>query len=107
VTPLDFVARLMAYCAATGASVTSYGRTPAHNRAVGGVPFSYHLLFLAADVVYDAPLPEDRRRRTAAQLGLRLVIEGDHDHLQPETLDRAGAPVASSSASAPDDAPTE
>jgi hypothetical protein len=72
----------MAYCAATGASVTSYGRTLAHNQKVGGVPDSAHLLWLAADVVYDKDGDVEWRTRVAKRLGLTLIHEGDHDHLQ-------------------------
>ena len=50
-TPLDFADALRAYCQATSGSLTSWGRTPAHNKAVGGVTES------AADVVYDVKLP--------------------------------------------------
>lgn len=81
-TPLDFHTALMAYCYATGASVTSYGRTAQRNGAVGGVPNSKHRIWLAADVVYDLQLDEQVRLEAAKQLGLKLVIEGDHDHLQ-------------------------
>ena len=56
-TPLDFADALRAYCQATSGSVTSWGRTPAHNKAVGGVTESAHTLWIAADVVYDVKLP--------------------------------------------------
>lgn len=84
-TPLDFWQALTAYCALVGGSVTSYGRTQEHNARVGGVPLSGHLFWLAADVVYDdatraRALP---RADFARRLGLRLIAESDHDHLQP------------------------
>lgn len=78
-----------AYCQRTGGSTTSWGRTTAHNTAVGGVAFSAHQAWLAVDVTYDTPLPEIVRKAWAARLELLLVIEGDHDHLQPENW-RAG-----------------
>ena len=81
-SPLLFASSLLAYCSATGASVTSWGRTRAHNAAVGGVRKSQHLAWLAADVVYDAPIPLADRQTLAALLELRLIAEGDHDHLQ-------------------------
>lgn len=81
-TPAEFLDALRAYCAATGASVTSYGRTPAHNKAVDGVDSSAHLLWIAADVVYDARPIETTRQKLAARAGLLLIVEGDHDHLQ-------------------------
>ena len=82
-TPLEFASALVAYCAATGGSVTSWGRTPAHNKAVGGVADSAHLVWTGCDVVYDAGMAADPSRDLiAARLGLMLVHEGDHDHVQ-------------------------
>lgn len=81
--PLAFATSLLAYCTATGGSVTSWGRTPIHNAKVGGVPTSYHLTWQAADVVYDAPIPITRRQIHAKHLGLELTPEDDHDHLEP------------------------
>lgn len=78
-----FAERVRDYCLATGGSVTSWGRTPARNARVGGVPTSYHLHFLAVDVAYDAVPGVSVRERFAERCGLKLVIEGDHDHLQP------------------------
>lgn len=79
----DFVARLRLYCATMGASVTSYGRTAEHNRAVGGVPDSLHLEWLAADIVYDHVPGLDEAQATAASHGLQLLREADHDHVSP------------------------
>lgn len=74
---------LKTYCALLQASVTSYGRTRTHNGLVGGVAMSAHLFWLAADVVYDSKWPSQYRSDMAARLGLKLIIENDHDHLQP------------------------
>jgi hypothetical protein len=83
-TPNDFFSAVQAYCYAAGGSVTSWGRTPKHNKAVGGVDDSAHLLWTGADVVYDGGMEADPLRdRLAARLGLMLVHEGDHDHIQP------------------------
>lgn len=82
--PLSFAARIMAYCASTGGSVTSWGRTSLHNAGVGGVDGSYHLSWLGADVVYDLPaLPLTRRQTSARHVGLEIIAEADHDHLEP------------------------
>jgi len=86
-TPGQFADALMAYCAATGGSITSWGRTVKHNAKVGGVVDSAHLLWIAADVVYDAngaPPPGvlPIRESLAHRLGLTLIHEGDHDHVQ-------------------------
>lgn len=82
-SPDQFLDALRAYCSITGASVTSFGRTWEHNREVGGVPRSAHIVWLAADVVYDADRPPADGPEWAGRLGLRLIREGDHDHLQP------------------------
>jgi hypothetical protein len=79
----DFCLKIREYCHVTGASVTSWIRTPMHNAVVGGVPASRHLLGLAVDVVYNLPTPEGVTRQGAADaLGLHLIIEHDHDHVE-------------------------
>lgn len=87
-TPDEFRLNLQIYCSLTGSSVTSYGRTPHHNRQVGGVPFSAHIFWLGADVVYDAAGSDDWRNMTATRLSLRRIVESDHDHLQPNDWSR-------------------
>lgn len=82
-TPPDFYCRVLFYCTLARASITSSFRTAHHNEQVGGVPHSAHLVGLAADVVYDGTPPEKERREWAERLGLKLIVEGDHDHLQP------------------------
>lgn len=82
-SPLEFYSRLVAYCAAMGASVTSYGRTANHNQRVGGVTQSGHRFWLAADVVYDELPHKGIANDAAKRLGLRAIREGEYDHLQP------------------------
>lgn len=77
----EFVDAVVTYGLMTGASVTSWGRTKARNSQVGGVPVSAHRAWLAVDVVYDTPVPEGVE--IGRRLGLRVLPEGDHDHLQP------------------------
>jgi hypothetical protein len=75
---------LMAYCAATHGSVTSYGRTVQRNALVGGVAASAHLAWVAADVVYDNSGDDPQwRENVAARVGLIVIHEHDHDHIQP------------------------
>ena len=81
------VPALLRYCLATGASVTSWFRTPKHNLSLstrGSVPVSPHLRGLAIDVVYDAGKPPANADEVAAGYGLEIVHENDHDHLQPK-----------------------
>jgi len=80
----EFALAVVAFCYATNGSVTSWGRTAKRNSAVGGHPNSWHLNFLAADVVYDVSVPEERAKFLAGRHGLRLVREATHDHLQPD-----------------------
>jgi hypothetical protein len=81
--PDDFGSRVRAYCQATNASITSWGRTEKRNTMVGGHPHSKHLVWLGADCVPDEPVPVAIARKRAAALGLKLVREKSHDHLQP------------------------
>ncbi len=82
-TPNDFASAIMAYCSATTGSITSWGRTRTRNTRVGGVDDSAHLLWVGADVVYDTPPLPPMRTAIAKRVGLFIVFEGDHDHLQP------------------------
>lgn len=79
----EFAEAAKTYCILMDASTTSFGRTLTHNHDVGGVKYSAHRFWLAVDVVYDTPLPEAERVETAKRLNLKLIAEGDHDHLQP------------------------
>lgn len=101
----DFHPAVMTYCALTAGSVSSYGRNPLYNAAVEGAPHSGHQYWLGADVRYlwqlassevdrvrrrfgmawNPPdeLPFVQRAEIAGRLGLKLIAEGDHDHLQP------------------------
>ena len=83
-TPLDFAQAVMTYCAWSRGSVTSWGRSPERNVQVGGHVDSSHLLWLGADVGYrpNPTPPKAQAQRRAKRLGMRLVRESDHDHLQ-------------------------
>jgi len=82
----EFAEAVATYCYLQGGSVTSWGRSRKHNHDVGGVPQSAHQYFRGADVVYDDKLllvANPGNVDVAARLGLKLLAEGDHDHLQP------------------------
>jgi len=85
VTIGEFADASATYCMLTQASETSGGRSAKHNAAVGGVLFSAHRFFRAKDVVYDDPasMSRDDRVALAVRLRLKLIVEDDHDHLQP------------------------
>jgi len=66
-------------------SVTSWGRSPVHNKGlVGEVPDSQHLEWTAADVVWDVGTqPELGTLKAAArEVGIEVQREHDHDHLE-------------------------
>jgi len=77
----SFAPRVAGYCTELGASVTSWGRTPAHNAAVGGTPNSRHLAWLAVDVVYDVPQDLETVEAAAKRWDLLVLRESDHDHV--------------------------
>jgi len=63
--------------------VTSTYRSPAHNREVGGVPNSYHLLGRAIDIARSPGVNHAMIRAAYQRAGYRLVEsldEGDHSH---------------------------
>lgn len=63
-------------------SVTSWGRTTKHAIAVGGFDGDPHTWWLGADLVYD-DIPGKGLDADAHALGLKVIHEGSHDHLQP------------------------
>ena len=73
----DFVYRAnLAFGSAGVRWISSWYRDPAHNARVGGHPRSQHLRALAIDVNPDA------RPAPFQNVGLTVVPEGDHLHVQ-------------------------
>lgn len=63
--------------------VTSTYRSPSHNRAVGGVPNSYHLSGRAIDIARRGGVSHSAIKAAYLNAGYRLVEsldEGDHSH---------------------------
>ena len=79
--------------------VTSTFRTVAHNREVGGVPNSYHLLGRAVDVVRRAGITHGEiaaALRSAGYVLIESLDEGTHSHFafaSPATPQVSGARV--------------
>ena len=77
----DFLELILLTCMKHKCSVSSWIRTPKHNKKVGGSSNSQHMLGLAVDLVPDGtdwdPIVQDLRR-----FGLVAVIESDHIHVQ-------------------------
>lgn len=78
-----FVLRVYGLAVVVPGSVTSWGRSRKRNQGVGGDPFSGHLWWLAADFVPDDWKDEERARVYCRMVGLVLVKEGNHWHLEP------------------------
>lgn len=81
-----------------GARITSMGRTPEHNAAVGGVPDSMHLGAHAMDFVPPKGVGLDAFRAKLVAAGLpvtELLNEGDHIHWGwgPKGGEAAAAPA--------------
>lgn len=74
-----------------GANITSLFRTPAHNKAVGGVPNSQHMNGTAGDFV----VPPEAKAGFIAEAkgrGYEVIDEGDHVHLELPTFKPAPVP---------------
>jgi hypothetical protein len=82
----DFIIRCDQLCMKHRGSISSWGRTVKHNQAVGGVPNSWHTLWVGCDVVLDEMVKNQAFEDDAKSLGLRAILEGDHYHLQPMEL---------------------
>lgn len=91
----EFALALYRYAMKVHGSVTSWVRSHERNIAVGGcsaagdpgahcLGASGHLVGLAGDVRLDRfDIEPDVRARIARSFGLKLLVESDHDHLEP------------------------
>lgn len=83
-SPFEFVQSVILLCSKYRGSVSSWGRTPKHNKDVGGVENSIHMLWLGCDVVLDEMSTNVKFEADAEFLGLKAIFEVDHYHLQPK-----------------------
>jgi len=83
IVAFDLIERVVLVCSKHRGSVSSWGRTPKHNKDVGGVEGSIHMLWLGCDVVLDEMKKNLEFEKDCNKLGLVAVFEGDHYHLQP------------------------
>jgi len=81
--PVDFIMAVLLLCVRHSGSVTSWGRTIEHNKLVGGVVNSYHLIWMGCDVVLNNMVQNSQFESDAKHLCLDPILEGDHYHLQP------------------------
>lgn len=79
---MPFLHSVLYLCERHGGSITSYYRTKARNALVGGHPNSRHLQALGVDVVLDDVHRTDAFTQEAVDLGLVVVDETDHLHVQ-------------------------
>lgn len=80
---LDIASAIIFLCFKHDGSVSSWGRTVKHNKDVGGVANSYHLMWLGCDVILDVPGKNLVFEGDAKNVGLVALWENDHYHLQP------------------------
>lgn len=81
----SFATSVIRYRAMMGGTVTFWGRTEKWDKKLRGHAPSLHLVDLAVDMIYDHWPALSEARQLAADCGLRLRREGDHDHLEPLT----------------------
>lgn len=79
----EFASRVALLALRYQLSATSWGRSVSRNEQVGGVPRSLHLVWLGVDLVSDRAIDNTAVALTAKQLGLRVLIEADHLHVEP------------------------
>ncbi len=79
---MTFSDKVLALCLIYDCSETSVFRTDMRNTAVGGAPNSRHKEGLARDIVPDDLRQTDEVCQAARRLGLWVLVESDHIHLQ-------------------------
>ncbi len=87
-TRAEFNDAVFIYCNVLRARETSGFRTPEGNKKIGSeLKLSPHVFGFGKDVIYDDlnTFNDPLRMEAARRLGLKLIPEGDHDHLQPLT----------------------
>jgi len=77
-----FVQNILTLTTLFKGSVTSWFRSKERNKQVGGHSRSLHLCGLAVDIVLDDDTLKHEFFKMCVRLGLRVVDEGDHYHVQ-------------------------
>lgn len=80
---LTFAGRCLDLCVKWNGSVSSWGRTVKHNKEVGGVINSYHLVWLGCDIILDEMVVNPLFEEDARKSELDPILEKGHYHLQP------------------------
>lgn len=84
---VEFLEKVLYLCEEYSCSVTSWIRTDKRNNRVKGVKDSLHLKGLAVDVVLDNSRRFKKFVKAAKILGLDVIRENDHIHLEMEKED--------------------
>ncbi len=79
---MTFADKVLALCLIYDCSETSGFRTDMRNTAVGGADDSRHKEALAKDIVPDDVRQTHEIKHAAQKLGLWVLVESDHIHLQ-------------------------
>ncbi len=79
---IKFIDNVIMLCLKFNLSVTSWFRTDKRNKMVGGVDNSLHRFCLAIDVVPDDWGVMNELKMIATQLGIEVIDEKDHIHLE-------------------------
>ncbi len=82
-TVAGFAAAVYAIGKKYNGSITSWGRSEAHSKSVGGFAGDPHTWWLGADMIYDTGPNNHDVDMIAETLGLRVIHENGHDHFQP------------------------
>jgi len=88
VTPTQFLDAVRAFDTYKPFSITSYKRTPQHNKDVGGHEISGHLIWLGVDAEYNTTVPVleiENLEKVSRGLGLLWKLSPSHIafHLEP------------------------
>lgn len=80
-----FAEVIYAICKLYGGSVTSWVRSRSHNKKVGGLERSFHILGLGVDIVLDERTPERVQSIVdhCKLYGLQVIDETTHIHIEP------------------------
>lgn len=81
--PVQFLLALMQLYSKYPFSETGGQRTRSRNIYVDGVAYSPHQFWVGRDVVFDQPEPLGDLEPAARRLGLKIIKELDHHHIQP------------------------
>ena len=87
-TPHTFLDALMQLASRFRFRETSGYRSAAGNQAVGGVKYSSHQFWLGRDILLDPGEDTVMFTEAARRVGLKVLNEGDHLHVQPATWEK-------------------